>query len=162
MTQRKNAIRLEVEELRKTVLNLLITAHNDTVAAETTPRGFSAVDRSFFVAMGAMLSIIFVLGVIIVALLCHNRRLLVSQRADNTPNDIEMTPNARFYDEVFEPEPLESDRVEEVEEHTEEEEGERPLFLIGAAAVHFSQRPSALAVVRGFELPAPIASPDSE
>lgn len=163
MVQRKNAIRVEVDELRKTVLNLLIANHNDTVAVETAPRGHSTVDRSFFVAMGASLAIIVVLSVIIVALLCHNRRLLTS--AEEALNDIEMArfyPNEPVNTTVEEPEPELQPESSEEEQEEEEDEQPRPLFLIGAAAIHFSQRPSALDVVRGFELPAPIASPDSD
>ena len=162
MAQRKNAIRVEVEELRKTVLNLLISAHNDTIAAETTPRRYSSADLSFFVAMGGCLAMIVVLGVVIVALLCHNRRLLTRQ---NTMNDIEMADISSPIN-VFEPEPEPIESAVDDEPHTDEEGDEQPqpqpLFLIGSAAIHFSQRPSSLAVVRGFELPAPIASFDSE
>ena len=164
MAQRKNAIRIEIDELRKTVLNLLIANHNDTVAVETAPRRLSTADLSFFVALGASLAIIVILGAIIVALIYHNRRLMLTS-VDEAENDIEMA-NFTPHVDVFEPEPkpelepFESDD----EEHAQEEEDEQPqpLFLIGSAAIHFSQRPSALAVVRGFELPAPIANPDSE
>ena len=169
MAQRKNAIRIEIDELRKTVLNLLIANHNDTVAVETAPRRLSTADLSFFVALGASLAIIVILGAIIVALIYHNRRLMLTS-VDEAENDIEManfTPRAPIdVVDVFEPEPEpELEPFESVdEEHAQEEEDEQPqpLFLIGSAAIHFSQRPSALAVVRGFELPAPIANPDSE
>ena len=164
MAQRKNAIRIEIDELRKTVLNLLIANHNDTVAVETAPRRLSAVHLSFFVALGASLAIIVILGAIIVALIYHNRRLMLTS-VDEAENDIEMA-NFTPHVDVFEPKPEpELEPFESVdEEHAQEEEDEQPqpLFLIGSAAIHFSQRPSALAVVRGFELPAPIANPDSE
>jgi len=167
MALRKNAIRKEVDELKKTVLHLLIDAYNGTTT-EADVKSTNLVDFRSAMMIIVEAIIIVVLAAFVFALffrLAMLRRecLCLRRRIEDIENPMDVIENEEEENEQEDEEekdvPTPSESASERESEPDSEEQPPSIRFIGGD-VSFCVRPISLAVVRSFELPSPQSNAD--
>jgi len=174
MALRKNAIRKEVDELKKTVLHLLIDAYNGTTT-EADVKSTNLVDFRSAMMIIVEAIIIVVLAAFVFALffrlamlrrecLCLRRRIEdIENPMDVIENPMDVSEEENEQEDEEEDAPTPSEPASEPASERESEpdsEVQPPSIRFIGGDVSFCVRPISLAVVRSFELPSPQSNAD--